>query len=285
MQRTINPTLALASLFVTVSISSVPPLRAAADDDKSDGYRVSEQQNVPADPKKDGAQPPASNRSVRLAYLSGAVSVRADEHAAWKHADTGSRIVEGSQIWVSGNGRAELRFDDGSAVRLGRDAIVTIAALYTDDQGPYARLKLSAGLATVRVKYTRSVYEIDTPLVTVSANGPTRVRIGSGDDTEIGVRLGHATVTGKQGRTAIEAGGFLAIEDSARPVSVRKLPAEDSWERWNDERDRAEYGAAPDGNIETHRPAYPVYSPPPVWIDLNVPIGGRHERYRRYRRW
>ena len=96
-------------------------------------------------------------------------------------------LREGAQIWAEEGGRAEIRFDDGSLFRLGKDAVVTLQTFYSDDKGEFTRIKLNSGLVMLVPKVEYSVYQVDTPFNSIKANGPGRVRIGVGNAVEVGV--------------------------------------------------------------------------------------------------
>ena len=57
-------------------------------------------------------------------------------------------------------GRAEIRFNDGSLLRLGNDAVVTLQTVYGDADGEFTQIKLVSGLISLRPKLERSVYQI-----------------------------------------------------------------------------------------------------------------------------
>jgi len=249
------------------------------------GYKVGEKPTTAqtgaapatADKPATGDKQPVAEtkRLARIDYVSGNVTWRADDNAAWAKAKSNVSLREGAQIWATDGGRAEIRFDDGSLLRIGNGAVVTLQTLFGDAQGEFTQIKMAAGVATLRPKQERSVYQVDTPSHTVKMSGPARVRIGVGDEVEIGVRLGQATVEGKQGKTVVHAGNYLAVHDGSAPYDIHILPAEDSWERWNDERDHI---------LDKGYPVYPVtrpvYAPAPsVWFNLAFPIGPVYPHY------
>ena len=182
----------------------------------------------------------ASQGVVRLArFLSikGNVTWRADEGLEWSQATINLPLRQGSQIWVTDGGRAELQFDDGSILRLGNGALLTLKTLYSDDEGEFTQITLNEGLVTLRAKHDRSVYRFDTPTVSVTAHGPARLRLGVSEGVEIAVRQGQANIEGAQGKSTLEAGNYLDLPNAAAPYDPRRLPREDSWDRWNDVRD------------------------------------------------
>lgn len=257
------------------------------DDDKTTtgttdvgGYRVGEKprskdQSAPTD--LPAAKPVPVNRQARFEYLSGKVTWRADENAIWKKANPNEPLKQNAQVWVTEGGRAELRFEDGSLLRLGNDSIVTLQTLYRDDQGPFTEIKLVSGIAALEVRPEKSVYQVDAPFLTVKTSGPSAVRIGANDTIEVGVRRGHATIEGAQGKERLNSGDFVSLSNSKSPYTLRPLPAPDSWDRWNDARDRQLAGIVP--SYPVYRAAPVLYGPPPFWLSLDFPIGYGHGRY------
>ena len=244
------------------------------------GYRVGEKprsadQAAPTDVP--ATKPVPAIRQARIEYVSGKVTWRADENATWKKASRNEPLKQNAQIWVTEGGRAELRFEDGSLLRLGNDSIVTLQTLYRDDQGPFTEIKLVSGIATLEVRAEKSVYQVDAPFLTVKTSGPSGVRIGADDVIEVGVRRGHATIEGAQGKETLYSGDFVSLSSSKAPYTLRALPAPDSWDRWNDARDRELAGIAP--GYPVYRTAPVIYGPPSFWLSLDFPFGYGHGRY------
>lgn len=77
---------------------------------------------------------------------------RADDNASWSKATVNLPVRDGTQLWASDGGRAEIRFDDGSLLRLGNDAIVTVQSLYRDDQGAFTQIRMIAGVVMLLPK-------------------------------------------------------------------------------------------------------------------------------------
>lgn len=257
-------------LLAGVSLSVGSPARAQ----DSDSYRIGEHEaTVPSRADTGNGQPSSAPRLARFDYVSGNITWRLDDRASWTKAAGNQSLRQGAQIWVSEGGRAEIRFDDGSLLRLGNGAVVTLQTLYRDDQGDFTLIKISSGLATLRLRREHSIYQVDTPVVSVKADGPARVRVGVADRVEVGVRLGHAVIDGKQGKITLDSGDFLALRDAETPYTRRTLPSEDSWECWNDERDRLLVAAV----HPVHRPGYGPSTF--VHIFLDVPLGSHDRRH------
>ena len=223
--------------------SAVTPGLARAQDENYGGSLNAREEGFP---QQDAALPNdvqeqnANQGVVRLArfsYVKGNVTWRADQGLEWSAATANLPVRQDAQIWVTDGGRAELQFDDGSVLRLGNGALVTLKTLYSDEDGEFTQITLNEGLATLRARHERGVYRLDTPLASITAKGPAKVRFGIGDGLEIAVRQGQANVEGDAGKATLESGDFLDLRDANSPLDPRRLPAQDNWDRWNQERD------------------------------------------------
>jgi hypothetical protein len=262
------------ALVTTAAMSAAADVARLSDDGNKTGEQAPDTGARPVDR--------ASDDTVRLArfeYISGKVTWRPDSNAEWSTAKNNMAVRQGAEIWASEGARAEIRFSDGSLVRVGNGVIV-LKALYSDDQGEYTELHLISGLVRVQPKQERSVFEVTTPTVSVKTSGPSRVRIGVTDVVEVAVRRGRAVVEGSLGKTALVSGEFLSLRPSDKEYVHRSLPEPDSWERWNDERDRVLSGTY-------HATSYlPGYYPPSIGLSLDVPIFlDRHHFHGGRRRW
>jgi len=177
-------------------------------------------------------------RLARFSYVQGNVTWRMSEGAAWSPATVNLPIRQGAQVWVTGGGRAEVQFDDGSLLRLGNGAVATLQTLFSDADGEFTEIQMNEGLSTLELRGTKSIYQVDTPLVSVKSEGPSKVRIGVDSDVEVAVRSGQAAVEGSGHKTILEAGSYLDLSDANDRFNPSRLPDPDSWDRWNDSRDR-----------------------------------------------
>ncbi len=227
----------MALLMMLAGAGVLGSQSAQAQGTDNPGYGVTEEgSSHRADPvasqKSDGPV-----RLTRFSYIKGNVTWRADESAEWSSASINLPLRQGAQIWVADGGRAELQFDDGSLVRLGTGAIVTLQTLYSDSDGEFTEIKMTDGLATMHLRHDRGIYQFDTPLASVKASGPATIRVGVGDGLELAVKSGKATVEGAQGKATLQTGDFLDLRDSGSAYTPHDLPTADSWDRWNQDRD------------------------------------------------
>src|SRR5579871_298772 len=178
-------------------------------------------------------------RMARFSYVSGEVTWRGDGMDSWAPGALNMPLRQGAQIGVTGNGHAEIQFDDGSLLRLGGGAVATLQTLYSDSQGEFTEIKLSDGLAALRLRDSHSIYQVDTPVASLKAEGPAKIRVGVGEGAEFAVTEGQAVVEGAQGQATLHSGDYLDQLNGDSAFSVQPIPGADSWDRWNADRDRA----------------------------------------------
>ena len=169
----------------------------------------------------------------------------------WAAATLNLPIRQGAQVWASGHSRAEVQFDDGTLLRLGADAVVTLQTLYSDSQGEFTELRLSQGLASLTVPHGKSVFQVDTLTASLKAAGPARFRVGASPGTEVAVRQGKVNLEDAQGKTFLEAGDYTDIVDPKAAFDIQDLPAEDGWDQFNDQRDQAMAEGTQDKNLSS----------------------------------
>lgn len=177
-------------------------------------------------------------RLARFSCIQGNVSWRATETDSWSFASVNLPIRQGAEIWVTNGGRAEIQFDDGSLLRLGNGAVATLQTLYSDVDGEFTEIKMSEGLSTLILRHQKSIFQIDTPFAAIKSSGPSNIRVGVDNNVEVAVRSGKASISGGQGDASLIAGDYMNLEDSMSPYQIEPLPSPDTWDGWNDSRDR-----------------------------------------------
>ena len=127
-------------------------------------------------------------------------------------------------MWVTNGGRAEVQFDDGSLLRLGSGALVTLQTLYSNTDGEYTEIQMTEGLASLELRHATSIFQVDTPFASVKAAGPAKVRVGVNDNVEVAVRDGSAAVEGAGRKIVLRVGDYLNIPDANAAYQAAALP-------------------------------------------------------------
>ena len=198
-----------------------------------DGYRYT--QETPSAATSNGNAGPV--RMARISYIQGGANWRPDESVDWSTAAPNLPLRQGAEIWVNAGGRTEIQFDDGSRLRLGSNAVATLLTMYSDSKGEFTEVKISSGLASATLTNRESMYQLDTPMTSVKAFGPGKLRIGCGDDVEVAVRGGEAQLEGSQGSTTLHHGDYVDVVGDNSPLRIRNVPHADSWDQFCDGRD------------------------------------------------
>ncbi|HWD39379.1 MAG TPA: FecR family protein [Fimbriimonas sp.] len=153
---------------------------------------------------------------------------------------------QGAQIYAPESSRAEVQFDDGSAMRLGSGAVATLTTLYSDSTGEFTEIKLNNGLATLHLVNKNSLYQIDTPTASIKAYGPAQIRVGDTSGLEVAVQSGEALCEGAPGKLTLRNGEYLDLPKPNSPCVVKHVPPADHWDQFNSNRN----------NVVYHRPKY-----------------------------
>ena len=204
-------------------------------------YRIGEGNAVGADAASADAGPV---RMARVSDVSGSVAWRPDSSAQWSNAKVNVPVRQGAQFSVRKGGRAEIQFDDGSALRLGGGSIATLQNMYSDKRGEYTEVALNSGLATLRTRNNLSTYQVNTPDDSVMVDQPSDVRFGIGDQnlSEIDVQSGQADVQYGQTQEVVDPGQEYDTGYASNAYEVTQAPAQpDSWDQYCAQRDQADY--------------------------------------------
>ena len=188
-----------------------------------------------------GAAPlPAEERFpdvARLSFVSGGVTYsRGDDPDEWDDAVENVPLIAGDRIYAPAQGRAELELSSGNFVRLAPRSYLTMVNLSDDIK----QLYLGEGAASFNIRRLASDedFEIDTPNVSVTFEGPGRYRVAVDEngDSRITVRRGRATVAANGRQIAVENSEIRIYGSDSPRYEIVGLPAPDAFDRWVDER-------------------------------------------------
>lgn len=180
------------------------------------------------------------SRAGRLADVAGRVYLATEERAEdWVEALRNYTITSGDNLWVAGDGRAEIDYGGGQ-LRLAGDTNVHVARL--DDR--ILALFVAQGRVIVRVRVLDAgeTALIDTPNTQVTLTRPGLYRIEVAQDrsrTDVVVRQGEALVQLAAGAQQVLPGQTAAVIGAeAVSADVRTGYWVDGFDTWSADRDR-----------------------------------------------
>lgn len=119
---------------------------------------------------------------VRISYVEGDVRIARGEEkekpagAAWEKAVADLPLETGFSL-VTGNGRAEIEFEDASVLYLGENSVLTFNDLHTTSGVPYTELALLAGTVSVdlHLSIARETFAMNTPTDRITWSYPRQM--------------------------------------------------------------------------------------------------------------
>ena len=180
-----------------------------------------------------------SGRVARLSHTQGEVSYSPAGEDAWFDVVRNRPLIRGDRLWTDRGARAE--FQVGSAaVRLGSDTSVEMLDL--SDQ--IAQIKMTQGTLNLSVRrmHPGQTIEVATPMLAFAINRAGRYRIDvnpSNAVTTVVVWEGAGEAYGDNASFRLRAGDTVRFYDTdLRDYEMYGLPREDSFDRYNLDRDR-----------------------------------------------
>jgi hypothetical protein len=181
---------------------------------------------------------------VRLRYVQGDVRFNRgdgkhpDLKRPWEVAIT-NLPIEQNYALATGEGRAEIEFEDGSEVYVAENTVLLFTELTSADDVPRTKLELVSGTVTAGLQpLPGEFFEIDTPTGQVESSFPQRsfVRIDAYlDGMELTPQMDTATEFDKDGESAVlTKGQTVTFPDGAAPRAAKPSEAKtsDDFDKW-----------------------------------------------------
>ena len=199
------------------------------------------------------AKPPSAAtypQIVRIRSLQGDVRVTRGKEsekasgATWEKAVAGLPLATGFSL-VTGEGRAEIEFEDASTVYLAENSALAFNDIHTTAGIPFTSIALLSGTATLHVQpmAANEFFTLLTPMGSVSARYPedTYVRVSSFmDGTELTFQTDmRILVPGRPPHIVMETKGQTMVDRGNGNVSLAGPKTPDpmtAWDAWVDER-------------------------------------------------
>jgi hypothetical protein len=194
------------------------------------------QDNAPDAP--DGQYEPG--RAVaRISVLNGDVSLRRGDSGDVVAAAVNAPVMGGDAILTGSSSRGEVQLDSANMLRFAPNSEIRFVGMDTK----YFQMQIASGTVLLRVLGPgEAQVELDTPSVAVRALRPGVYRITVREDgtSEITVRSGEAEIGSPRGTERLAAGRTMNARGQASDPEYQVTGAipYDSWDRWNEDRDR-----------------------------------------------
>jgi hypothetical protein len=180
---------------------------------------------------------------ARLSLIHGEVSTQRGDTGDWVAGTLNTPIVAGDHVSTGTRSRAELQLDYANILRLDERTQAKVAELTR------TRIQVQVGQGVVNYtvfKGNEADVEIDTPNAAVHplGEGVFRVHVFSEEESQVIVRDGEAEITTPQGSTRLKKNQIITIRGRDNPeYQTGEAPHKDSWDEWNQERDRTIWNA------------------------------------------
>ena len=176
---------------------------------------------------------------ARISFLGGEVSIQRGDAGEWMAAALNAPVLGNDRISTGPNSRAEVQFENGSVLRIGGAADLTVTQLEAN------RYQMALGRGTVTFRILRAAnteIEVDTPTVSVRPTklGTYRISVSEDAESEITARAGDVEIYTPRGNQWVSSGQTLVARGTASDPEYQIVQAAgaDDWDRWNDSRDR-----------------------------------------------
>jgi len=177
--------------------------------------------------------------AARISMINGEVSSMRGDSGEWVAAVVNAPVVGGDTVATAARARAEVQLDFANVLRMDQNADVKIADLTQK----HIQLQVASGIIDYTVfKGTEADAEIDAPNMAVIplGEGVYRIQIDADSQTELTVLKGRAQVSTPQGSMTVEKGQVIYVRGTDNPeYQIADAAANDEWDRWNNDRDRA----------------------------------------------
>ncbi len=219
-------------------------------------------------------RPAAPERTARLQYISGEVSIAPKATNTWTNARVYQALMPAEYIWTAKDSRAEISVGYGF-IRMNSEASVTLIALNRST----VQIGVNQGEVSLTILhlFPGEIYEIDTPNATLTAtkSGVYRVDVyPSEDQTFVTTRKGEIVATGGGGAITVKSDEQVMFRGgNSLQHTSEKAPVRDGFEDWASVRDQRlkatrppfgvgfGFGPWPYGAV-----AVPPPPPPPGWV-------------------
>jgi hypothetical protein len=176
-------------------------------------------------------------RIVRLSFVTGDVQIlRPGASSNWEPAFANMPIQQGFTIGT-GNGIAEIEFEQGTAVWVSRDSVLQFTELALSDGGRITKMTLAQGQASFQAGVKAGdTFEVSTPQFQVAPAGRAVFRIedfSGGTGGSVSDFSGRLSISSSAGAQNLSQGQTLTFNGNASAkLTISNNAPRDAWDRW-----------------------------------------------------
>ncbi len=207
-------------------------------------------------------------RIIRISYVQGEVRFARDvkgdplageENVLWENAELNLPVRQGFVI-STGNGHAEVEFENGSLALIGDNTVLQFFDLSLEDGSKTTRLILRQGTGSFSINPSNGDYfSVTGGDFSVEADGRSEFRIDNFDDgSRVSVIKGRANVLRKKGSTELAKGQTFSMKaDDPKNFDVAtNTSTGDDFDKWAANRISAEYNGTAAAQQYVNSPNY-----------------------------
>ena len=178
-------------------------------------------------------------RIVRLSQVDGGVQIDRNNGKGFEKAFLNLPITQGMKLKTGFDGRAEVEFEDGSAIRITPETVISFADLSLRDSGAkVSTVNLQEGTAYVNFLANKNDKGDELTLafgkqkMTLTDAVHLRVQMGDADAT-VAVFKGEAKINAPGGEVAVEKNKTVTFDLSNDRYRLAKNLEEDPYDEWD----------------------------------------------------
>ena len=161
-------------------------------------------------------------------------------------------LIDGDQIWVPENARAELMLRDGTIVRLDRNSYLEI--LTSEEKLSQFYLATGRVYSTTKIRKGDSIV-FETPTASFRAYGQSvfGIDVSENEDSTVSVFQGEIYADSSSGQIKINSGEEMSFSKYREYPRFTRIGPLDQWEQWNRRRDQ-EFTLSSSGRTTAYLP-------------------------------